>query len=152
MPPTPSARSPTTLQPQFDYANGKQMMRGYLARNVVEVRVDDVARVGSLIEVSVSAGGTTVQGIRFDLKARERSNARRSPGRWPTRGPRAAAAAKAPGRPSCGRADRGRRASSPPDADDAGRHGRASAPPPIAPGETIIRATVTLTASERPLR
>ena len=31
------------LQPEFDYANDRQTLRGYVARNSVEVRVDDLA-------------------------------------------------------------------------------------------------------------
>jgi uncharacterized protein YggE len=58
------------LQPQFDYANGKQVPRGFLARNVIEVRAEPVTRVGELLEVAISAGGTSVQGVRFDLKDR----------------------------------------------------------------------------------
>ena len=34
------------LQPQFDYVNGRQSLREYLARNTIEVRVDDVTRAG----------------------------------------------------------------------------------------------------------
>lgn len=59
-----------SLQPEFDYANGKQTLRGYLARNAVEVRVDDLARLGPVIDVSVGAGATSVSNIRFDLKDR----------------------------------------------------------------------------------
>ena len=58
------------LQPEFDYANGKQTLRGYLARNAVEVRVDDLAKLGPVIDVSVGAGATSVSNIRFDLKDR----------------------------------------------------------------------------------
>ena len=48
------------LQPEFDYANGKQTLRGYVARNSVEVRIDDLAKLGSVIDVSVGAGATSV--------------------------------------------------------------------------------------------
>ncbi len=58
------------LQPEFDYANGKQTLRGYVARNSVEVRIDDLAKLGSVIDVSVGAGATSVSNIRFDLKDR----------------------------------------------------------------------------------
>src|SRR5262245_17423571 len=30
------------LQPEFDYANGRQTFRNYVARNTVEVKLDDV--------------------------------------------------------------------------------------------------------------
>src|SRR3954447_26929279 len=36
------------LQPEFDYVNGKQSLRDYVARNTVEVRVDEVTRAGEI--------------------------------------------------------------------------------------------------------
>ncbi len=59
------------LQPEFDYANNRQTLRGYLARNAVEVRVDDLPRLGSILEGAVSAGATNVSGVRFDVKDRD---------------------------------------------------------------------------------
>jgi len=58
------------LQPEFDYANGKQTLRGYVARNTIEVRVDDIERVGEVLDLAVGSGATNVSGIRFDLKDR----------------------------------------------------------------------------------
>jgi hypothetical protein len=58
------------LQPQFDYVNGKQSLREYLARNTVEVRVDEVARAGDVLDAAVGSGATSVSGVRFDLKDR----------------------------------------------------------------------------------
>ena len=58
------------VQAQFDWANGKQTLRGYQARHVIDVRVDDIARVGELLELAIAAGGTSVHGVRFDLKKR----------------------------------------------------------------------------------
>jgi uncharacterized protein YggE len=59
------------LQPEFDYANNRQTLRGYLARNAVEIRVDDLSRLGPILEGSVSAGATNVSGVRFDVKDRD---------------------------------------------------------------------------------
>jgi uncharacterized protein YggE len=56
------------MQPQFDWANGKQTLRGYVATNVIEVRLDDVARVGDVVDAVVAAGATRVTGVRFTLK------------------------------------------------------------------------------------
>jgi uncharacterized protein YggE len=56
------------MQPEFDWANGKQTLRGYLATNVIEVRLDDVARVGDVVDAVITAGATRVAGIRFTLK------------------------------------------------------------------------------------
>jgi uncharacterized protein YggE len=60
------------LQQEFDYVNNKRVSRGYVARNSIEVRVDDVSRLGELLELSVGRGATTVHGLRFDLKDRAR--------------------------------------------------------------------------------
>jgi uncharacterized protein len=58
------------VQARIDWVNGKQVPRGYMARHTIEVRVDDLARVGELLELAIGAGGTSVQGVRFDLKER----------------------------------------------------------------------------------
>src|SRR6185436_4955639 len=58
------------LQPQFDYVNGRQSLREYLARNTIEVRVDDIARAGEVLDAAVGSGATSVSGVRFDLKDR----------------------------------------------------------------------------------
>ena len=58
------------LQPEFDYANGKQTLRGYVARNTVEVRVDELSKVGDVLDAAVASGAATIHGLRFDVKAR----------------------------------------------------------------------------------
>jgi uncharacterized protein YggE len=58
------------LQPEFDYANGRQTFRGYLARNTVEVRLDDIDRVGAVIDAAAAGGATTITGVRFDVRDR----------------------------------------------------------------------------------
>jgi uncharacterized protein YggE len=58
------------LRPEFDYANGKQTFRNYLARNTVEVRLDDIDRVGTVIDAAAAAGATTITGVRFDVRDR----------------------------------------------------------------------------------
>lgn len=59
------------LQLEYDFVNGKRVARGYLARNVIEVRIDEIARAGEIIDAAVSAGATSVSGIRFDLRDRD---------------------------------------------------------------------------------
>lgn len=59
------------LQPEFDYADGRQRLRGYVARNSVEVRVDDLPRLGEILDVAVTSGATNVGGVRFDIKDRD---------------------------------------------------------------------------------
>ncbi len=59
------------LQPQFDYVNGRQSLREYLARNTIEVRLDEVTRAGEVLDAAVGSGATSVSGVRFDLKDRD---------------------------------------------------------------------------------
>ena len=58
------------LQEEFDWVNGKRVSRGYTASNSVEVRVDDLATLGALMDAAVQAGATGVSAVRFDLKDR----------------------------------------------------------------------------------
>jgi uncharacterized protein YggE len=63
------------LDQEFDTANGKHVLRGFIARNVMEVTVGDVARAGEIADAAVQAGATSLDGIRFDIK--DRSGAER---------------------------------------------------------------------------
>jgi hypothetical protein len=58
------------LRPEFDYANGRQTLREYVAVNTLEVRVDALERLGELIDLAVGAGASRVDNLRFDLKRR----------------------------------------------------------------------------------
>jgi uncharacterized protein YggE len=58
------------LQQEWDFVNNRRVSKGYVARNTIEVRVDDTSRVGELLEVTVASGATSVSGLRFDLKDR----------------------------------------------------------------------------------
>lgn len=59
------------LQMEYDYANGRQTPRGYVARNTIEVRVDDFAKLGDVLDAAVGSGATTLHGLRFDVRRRE---------------------------------------------------------------------------------
>ena len=58
------------LHPEFDYANGRQTLRGYVARNSIEVRVDEITLIADVLGVAVGSGATSVGGLRFDLRDR----------------------------------------------------------------------------------
>ena len=57
-----------SLEPEFDWRDGKQTLRGYVSRNSIEVRLDEVQRVGDVVDLAVAAGATSVSQVRFDLK------------------------------------------------------------------------------------
>jgi uncharacterized protein YggE len=59
------------LQQEFDFPQGRRVPREFVARNAVEVRVDDIARVGELLDLAVQGGTTSIGGVRFDIKDRD---------------------------------------------------------------------------------
>jgi len=59
------------LQQEYDFPQGRRVPREFVARNTVEVRLDDIARVGELLDTVVQGGATSTGGVRFDLKDRD---------------------------------------------------------------------------------
>lgn len=140
------------LQPQFDYANGKQVPRGFLARNVIEGRADDVARVGELLEIAITTDSTSVQDVRFNVKTRQQLERQAITRAVADARARAAAAAEGAGAAVVAvvRIEEDGVISRPieqPMMRMAADSVAAAPPPPIAAGEAVIRATVTLTAT-----
>ena len=58
------------LQQEFTYENGKQTPKDFLATNTIQITIDDLATVGTIVDATVGAGATSVRGVRFDLKDR----------------------------------------------------------------------------------
>lgn len=141
------------LQPEFDYANNRQTLRGYVARNTVEARVDDLPKLGEILEGAVGAGATHVTGVRLDVKDRE--SAEREALNRAVADARARADAAAAGAgvkvERVVRIEEQREGVVVPMARMATmREVQVTAgEPPVAAGEIEIRATVTLTAAIR---
>lgn len=144
------------LQPEFDYANGRQTLKGYLARNTIEVRVDDITRVGDVLGAAVGSGATSVGELRFDLK--DRKGAEREALSLAVRDARARAEAAASGaglkvdrilKIEESRLPIGIPRPMPQMRQMAEVSMAADAAPAITPGTVHIRAQVTLTAAIR---
>lgn len=141
------------LQPEFDYHEGRQTLRGYVARNTIEVRVDDLPRLGEILDAAVTSGATSLGGVRFDLK--DRTGAEREALRRAVEDARARAETAASGAglrvQGVVRIEEQRSAQMPPrPVMTAMRESlQVAAEPPVAPGEIEIRSIVTLTASVR---
>jgi len=142
------------LQPEYDYNNGRQTLRGYVARNTVELRIDDLSRVGELLDVAVSSGATSVGNVRFDLK--NRAAVERDALRLAVEDARLRADAAAAGAgmkvERVVRIEEHRPTEIPPRPMVMAMRaeaGQMAGQPPIEAGELEIRATVTLTAAVR---
>jgi uncharacterized protein len=140
------------LQQEFDFPQGRRVPREFVARNTIEVRIDDLAKVGDVLDVAVQAGATSTGNVRFDL--RDRSGAEREALRLAVADARARAEAAVAG---AGRSldrivkveDTRDNAVIVPRAMMAGlaRADAPAAPTPVEAGTIEIRARVTLTAS-----
>jgi hypothetical protein len=140
------------LQYEWDYVNNRRVGRGYVARNTVDVRIDDIERVGEYLEIAAQSGATSLGGIRFDLKDRGKLEAEAL--RLAVAQARAKAEAMAAGAGrKVGRIlriDEHGTVSPPPMPvlmrREAAQAADASFAPPISAGQMEIRATVTVTA------
>lgn len=136
------------LQPEFDHIDGRQVARGYVARNRIEVRIDQIDRAGEVLDAAIAAGATGAGGIRFDLK--DRASVEREALKLAVADARARAEAAAAGAGGTiariVRIEEGGRPMPPPEPYMARMAVEAQADTPIAAGEIEIRATVTLTA------
>jgi hypothetical protein len=58
-----------SVNPNYRYPrNGAATIVGYTVSNVVEVRLDDLQRIGRVIDAATQAGSNNVQNIRFALR------------------------------------------------------------------------------------
>jgi uncharacterized protein YggE len=59
-----------TLDEEFEYGPNRRTSKGFHAVNTIEVRIDDISRVGEILDLAVGAGATSAGNIRFDVKDR----------------------------------------------------------------------------------
>ena len=59
-----------SISPEFDYNDGRSILRGYVVRNQIEVRVDNLDRLSDIIDAVNAPKNVAISmhGPRFDLK------------------------------------------------------------------------------------
>ncbi len=59
-----------SLNPNYVYPpnGGQPTIKGYTASNIVRISLDDLAKIGSVIDTATQAGANSVQGIQFTLR------------------------------------------------------------------------------------
>jgi len=60
-----------SVEPEMQYADGKSTVIGYVARHSLDVRVDNLAELGAIIDAAGGAGATSVSDIRYDVRQRD---------------------------------------------------------------------------------
>jgi uncharacterized protein YggE len=138
------------LQLEFDYADGKQTPRGYVARHTIEIRVDDVEKLGDIIGKAVDSGAAAV--ARHPVRCQGRDAVERDALRKAVEDARARADAAAAGAGTVVagivRIEEQRTFDGPRPMVMAGMAAeRMAVAAPIAAGEIEIKAVVSLTSS-----
>ena len=59
-----------SMQPDLEWTNGRSRVKGYIVRNEIEVRVDDMSKLSSVIDAAGASGATSMSNLQFDLKDR----------------------------------------------------------------------------------
>ena len=57
-----------SLSPNYDYSSGKSKLNGYTVSNEILVTVDDIDKVGNVIDTSINAGANSIGSVEFSLK------------------------------------------------------------------------------------
>ncbi|HHZ01267.1 MAG TPA: SIMPL domain-containing protein [Sedimentibacter sp.] len=60
-----------TIDRVFEFADGRQIDRGYSVNNILEIRTNNLDAAGSIIDAAVNAGANVVDLITFDVSNRE---------------------------------------------------------------------------------
>jgi uncharacterized protein YggE len=66
-----------SLTPDMEWNNGRGTVKGYIVRNQIDVRVDDLSKLGSVIDAANATKSTTltITGPRFALKDQDAAEA-----------------------------------------------------------------------------
>lgn len=59
-----------SVEPQMQYTDGKAKVIGYIARQSLDVRIEDLTRIGAVIDAAGGSGATSIGDIRYDVKDR----------------------------------------------------------------------------------
>lgn len=65
-----------SLNPDYEYPNGRQRLRGFVVNNQLQIRIDDIDKVAEVIDAATSltlpaSSSVSVGGLRFDVKSRK---------------------------------------------------------------------------------
>jgi uncharacterized protein YggE len=58
-----------SIQPEYDFTDGRQLLRGFRVTNMLTAKLRDIDRTGEIVDEAVEAGGdnTTINGISFSI-------------------------------------------------------------------------------------
>lgn len=60
------------MDPQYNYFEGKEIFNNYKVQHMLQIKTDNIEKVGSIIDTAVKQGANSVSNIRFSLANSER--------------------------------------------------------------------------------
>lgn len=57
-----------TISPQYDFIEGRQVFRGYVVQNAINVKITDISQAGTVIDTAVQNGANDVSAIQFKIE------------------------------------------------------------------------------------
>lgn len=57
-----------SVEPQYDFIEGKQTFRNYKVTNTINVKVKNLSEVGKTIDSSIAAGANAINSVKFTLE------------------------------------------------------------------------------------
>lgn len=59
------------IEPQYNFADGKQTLRGYQVTHLLQVTLNNIARTSLVVDTAVSSGANTVSSVQFTVSKPE---------------------------------------------------------------------------------
>lgn len=57
-----------SIEPQYDFVEGRQVFRGYRVTNILSITIKDLSKIGQIIDAAVSKGANRVDSIKFTVE------------------------------------------------------------------------------------
>ncbi|MGG1680071.1 SIMPL domain-containing protein [Neobacillus sp. NRS-1170] len=59
------------IESDYDYEQGKQIFRGYKITHILQVKIDDLSKIGNIVDTAVQNGVNYVSNVQFKLKNKD---------------------------------------------------------------------------------
>lgn len=59
------------IDSDYDYEQGKQIFRGYKISHILQVKIEDLSKIGNIVDTAVQNGGNYVSNVQFTSKHKD---------------------------------------------------------------------------------
>jgi uncharacterized protein YggE len=139
-----------SLQPQYDSKNGANRLLGFQVTNQITVRIHDIEKLPAILDKAISAGANEMSGIEFVVSGKSKLLDKARTDAMADAHRKAELYAKAAGAKLGQVVAISEQGSAPPPRPFRAMRASAASAVPVAPGEQMLRATVTVSYDLKP--